>query len=135
MVSKNEPLPETNVMEERTAHKPDHDAYPSLPGTPEPHISEFEITVKQPKRKSLPPELMSKRTKKEVSIYPRSTVRSPSIGASISHRRDNLESPLSRIDLLIEAVPRRGFVRPQFKDPITPELWIHGKTESSKRTD
>jgi len=66
MESKNETLPEMKVTEERKATKPDHDAYPSLPGTPEPHISEFEMAAKQPKRKSLPPELMSKRTKKEV---------------------------------------------------------------------
>ena len=69
MESKNETLPERKDTEERKATKPDHDAYPSLPGTPEPHISEFEMAAKQPKRKSLPPELMSKRTKKEVCAW------------------------------------------------------------------
>lgn len=59
------PPAEKKVPEDRTTTKPDHDAYPSLPGTPEPYISEFEIAPKQPKRKSLPPELMSNRTKKE----------------------------------------------------------------------
>jgi len=44
--------------------KPDHDAYPSLPGTPEPHIPE--MSVQQTKRKSLPPELISKKTREEV---------------------------------------------------------------------
>lgn len=53
---------EADVAVERAPPKPDHDAYPSLPGTPEPHISEFE--VKQPKRQSTPPDqLMSKRAK------------------------------------------------------------------------
>ena len=44
---------------------PDHDAYPSLPGTPEPTIPE--MTVQHTKRKSLPPELPSKRTREEVN--------------------------------------------------------------------
>lgn len=50
---------------EDRSQKPDHDAYPSLPGTPEPHVPE--MSVKQTKRKSLPPELTSKRTKEEVN--------------------------------------------------------------------
>ena len=44
---------------------PDHDAYPSLPGTPEPTIPE--MSAQQTKRKSLPPELPSKKTKEEVN--------------------------------------------------------------------
>ena len=53
---------EADAAVERAPPKPDHDAYPSLPGTPEPHISEFE--VKQPKRQSTSPDqLMSKRAK------------------------------------------------------------------------
>lgn len=56
---------------ERAPSKPDHDAYPSLPGTPEPHISEFE--VKQPKRQSTPPDqLVSKRAKEVEGIDRRS---------------------------------------------------------------
>ena len=64
-MSKNEPKPEEQIREERKAQKPDHDAYPSLPGTPEPHISEFEATVKQPKRKSSPPEYVSHEQKSD----------------------------------------------------------------------
>lgn len=64
MVSKNEPIAEKKHIEERP-QKPDHDAYPSLPGTPEPLIPE--MNTKRTKRKSLPPELTSKRTKEEVS--------------------------------------------------------------------
>lgn len=65
VMSKNEPKPEEQIREERKAQKPDHDAYPSLPGTPEPHISEFEATVKQPKRKSSPPEYVSHEQKSD----------------------------------------------------------------------
>ncbi|KAL9963693.1 hypothetical protein ACROYT_G027224 [Oculina patagonica] len=64
VVSKKEPEPEKKEVENRP-QKPDHDAYPSLPGTPEPHIPP-EMSTKQTKRKSLPPELTSKRTKEEV---------------------------------------------------------------------
>lgn len=67
MVSRNE---SEQVEEGRVnrPQKPDHDAYPSLPGTPEPHIPE--MSVQQTKRKSLPPELISKKTREEVkSLY------------------------------------------------------------------
>ncbi|KAJ7392707.1 hypothetical protein OS493_010359 [Desmophyllum pertusum] len=40
VVSKNEPIAEKKDIEERP-QKPDHDAYPSLPGTPEPLIPEM----------------------------------------------------------------------------------------------
>lgn len=64
------PVEEEAAME-RAPSKPDHDAYPSLPGTPEPHISEFE--VKQPKRQSTPPDqLVSKRAKEVEGIDRRS---------------------------------------------------------------
>ena len=67
VVSRNESEP-MEVREERP-QKPDHDAYPSLPGTPEPHIPEMSH-VQQTKRKSLPPDLPSKRPKEEVnSLY------------------------------------------------------------------
>lgn len=60
---------EADAAVERAPPKPDHDAYPSLPGTPEPHISEFE--VKQPKRQSTPPDqLMSKRAKEVTLGFP-----------------------------------------------------------------
>lgn len=67
---KNEPRPtdQQGTTNERGATKPDHEAYPSLPGTPEPYISEFENVTKQPKRKSLPPELITEKPKKEVQI-------------------------------------------------------------------
>ena len=64
VVSRNESEPVQKDKEDRP-QKPDHDAYPSLPGTPEPHVSE--ISVQQTKRKSLPPELPSKSTKEEVN--------------------------------------------------------------------
>lgn len=51
--------------EEDRPQNPEHDAYPSLPGTPEPNIPE--MSVQQTKRKSLPPELPSKKTKEEVN--------------------------------------------------------------------
>ncbi|XP_068685691.1 adhesion G protein-coupled receptor L1-like isoform X1 [Montipora foliosa] len=55
-----------STNESRRPTKPDHDAlYPSLPGTPEPHISEFEKFAKLPQRKSLPSELIGKRPIKE----------------------------------------------------------------------
>ena len=64
VVSRNESEPVQKDKEERP-QKPDHDAYPSLPGTPEPHLPE--MSVQQTKRKSLPPELPSKRTHEEVN--------------------------------------------------------------------
>lgn len=55
-----------STNESRRPTKPDHDAlYPSLPGTPEPYISEFEKFAKLPQRKSLPSELIGKRPIKE----------------------------------------------------------------------
>ncbi|XP_068733068.1 adhesion G protein-coupled receptor L1-like isoform X2 [Montipora capricornis] len=55
-----------STNESRRPTKPDHDAlYPSLPGTPEPHISEFEKFAKLPQRKSLPSELIGKRPIRE----------------------------------------------------------------------
>lgn len=67
---KNEPRPadQKRTTNERRATKPDHEAYPSLPGTPEPYISEFENVTKQPKRKSPPPDLTTEKPKKEVQI-------------------------------------------------------------------
>ena len=63
---------EAEAAVERAPPKPDHDAYPSLPGTPEPHISEFE--VKQPRRQSTPPDqLVSKRTKEVTQEFPEET--------------------------------------------------------------
>lgn len=63
VVSRDESEPVPKGKEDRPQN-PDHDAYPSLPGTPEPTIPE--MSVQQTKRKSLPPELSSKRTKEEV---------------------------------------------------------------------
>ena len=77
VVSRNESEP-MNKDKENRPQKPDHDAYPSLPGTPEPHVPE--MSVQQTKRKSLPPDLPSKRTKEEVNspkdaqFIPQSTV-------------------------------------------------------------
>lgn len=67
---KNEPRPadQKRTTNERRATKPDHEAYPSLPGTPEPYISEFENVTKQPKRKSPPPDLTTEKPQKEVQI-------------------------------------------------------------------
>lgn len=64
---KNEPRPadQKRTTNERRATKPDHEAYPSLPGTPEPYISEFENVTKQPKRKSPPPDLTTEKPQKE----------------------------------------------------------------------
>jgi len=67
VVSRNESEP-VEKDKENTPQKPDHDAYPSLPGTPEPYVPE--MSVQQTKRKSLPPELPSKRTKEEVNSPP-----------------------------------------------------------------
>lgn len=64
---KNEPRPadQKRTTNERRATKPDHEAYPSLPGTPEPYISEFENVTKQPKRKSPPPDVTTEKPQKE----------------------------------------------------------------------
>lgn len=54
--------PEVKKETSERPQKPDHDAYPSLPGTPEPHITE--VNVKQTKRQSLPPELTPRKSSK-----------------------------------------------------------------------
>lgn len=62
VASKVESEPEVKKETSERPQKPDHDAYPSLPGTPEPHITE--VNVKQTKRQSLPPELTPRKSSK-----------------------------------------------------------------------
>ncbi|XP_022792542.1 adhesion G protein-coupled receptor L3-like isoform X2 [Stylophora pistillata] len=62
VVSKVESEPEVKRETSERPQKPDHDAYLSLPGTPEPHIPK--VNVKETKRKSLPPELTPRKSSK-----------------------------------------------------------------------